>query len=82
MARKGTETGGPAETKAAKFSRLASARVTRAVKAINRVGALASAQYEKTPAQVDKIESYLNAAVRATVTRLRGEAEADTNIEI
>jgi hypothetical protein len=40
MARKGTETGGPAETKAAKFSRLASARVTRAVKAINRVGAL------------------------------------------
>jgi hypothetical protein len=61
---------------------LASARVTRAVKAINRVGALASAQYEKTPAQVDKIESYLNAAVRATVTRLRGEAEADTNIEI
>ena len=51
--------GGTAETKAAKFSRLASARVTRAVKAINRVGALASAQYEKTPAQVDKIESYL-----------------------
>jgi hypothetical protein len=38
MARKGTEPGGPAETKAAKFSRLASARVTRAVKAINRVG--------------------------------------------
>ena len=82
MARKGTETGGSAETKAAKFSRLASARVTRAVKAINRVGALASAQYEKTPAQVDKIESYLNAAVRAAVARLRGEAEADTNIEI
>lgn len=46
------------------------------------VGALASAQYEKTPAQVDKIESYLNAAVRAAVARLRGEAEADTNIEI
>jgi hypothetical protein len=60
---------------------LASARVTRAVKAINRVGALASAQYEKTPAQVDKIESYLNAAVRAAVARLRGEAD-DTNIEI
>jgi hypothetical protein len=60
---------------------LASARVTRAVKAINRVGALASAQYEKTPARVDKIESYLNAAVRAAVARLRGEAD-DTNIEI
>ena len=82
MARKGTETGGLAETTATKFSRLARARVTRAVKAINLVGALASAQYEKTPAQVDKIESYLNAAVRAAVARLRGEAEADTNIEI
>jgi len=44
--------------------------------------ALASAQYEKTPAQVDKIESYLNAAVRAAVARLRGEAEADNTIEI
>jgi hypothetical protein len=78
-----TETGGPAETKAAKFSRLASARVTRAVKAINLVGALASAQYEKTPAQVDKIESYLNTAVRTAIARLRGEeAGADNNIEI
>jgi hypothetical protein len=46
MARKGTETGGAPETKAAKFSRLASARVRRAVKAINLVGALASAQYD------------------------------------
>jgi hypothetical protein len=64
--------GGTAETKAAKFSRLASARVKRAVNAINLVGALASAQYEKTPAQVDKIENYLkNAAVRAAVARLR-----------
>ena len=80
MARKGTETGGTPETKAAKFSRLASARVRRAVKAINLVGALASAQYEKTPAQVDKIESYLNGAVRAAVAR--SEAEADNTIEI
>jgi hypothetical protein len=73
---------GTAETKAAKFSRLASARVRRAVKAINLVGALASAQYKKTPAQVDKIESYSNAAVRAAVARLRGEAEGDNTIEI
>ena len=68
---------GTAETKAAKFSRLASARVKRAVKAINLVGSLGSAQYEKTPAQVNK-----NAAVRAAVARLRGEAEADNTIEI
>jgi hypothetical protein len=31
---------------------------------------------------VDKIETYLNAAVRAAVARLRGEAEADPTIEI
>ena len=48
----------------------------------NLVGSLGSAQYEKTPAQVDKIEGYLNAAVRAAVARLRGEAEADNTIEI
>jgi hypothetical protein len=29
-----------------------------------------------------RIEAYLNAAVRATVARLRGEAEADSTIEI
>jgi hypothetical protein len=75
-------TGGTPETKAAKFSRLASARVKRAVKVINLVGSLASPQYEKTPAQVDKIEGYLNAAVRAAMARLRGEAEADDTIEI
>jgi hypothetical protein len=51
--------GGTADTKAAKFSRLASARVTRAVKAINRVGALATGHFENTTEQVDKIESYL-----------------------
>ena len=51
-------------------------------KAINLAGALASAQYERTPAQVDKIESYLNAAVRAAVARLRAETEADNTIEI
>ena len=63
---------GTAETKAAKFSRLASARVKRAVKAINLVGALASAQYEKTPAQVDKIEKLLkrgSATGRGALTR-------------
>ena len=70
------------ETAAARFSRLASRRVTLAVKAINRVAALAAPRYEKTPAQVDKIESYLNAAVKAAVARLRGEAQPDTNIEI
>ena len=42
-------------------------------------------EQDRTPgarAQVDKIESYLNAAVQAAVARLRGEAEVDTNIEI
>jgi hypothetical protein len=74
--------GSDTRPKAAKFSRSASARVKRAVKAINLIGSLASPQYEKTPAQVDKIEGYLNAAVRAAVARLRGEAEADNTIEI
>ena len=73
MARKGTETGGPAETKAAKFSRLASARVTRAVKAINRVGALASAQEYAKDASASRQDRKLlkrrGASGRGTPTR-------------
>ena len=42
---------------------------------------LAEGEFLQTPAQVDKIESYLNAAVRAAVARLRGETEADNIIE-
>jgi len=53
----------PNETKAEKFSRLASARVTKAAKAITNIGNLAGAGYERTPAQVASINKHLQDAV-------------------
>jgi hypothetical protein len=70
-----------AEDKATKFSRQASLRVTRAVRAINR-GGLSSPQYERSAAQIAKIETHLTNAVQAAVERLRGPARADAEIEI
>ena len=54
------------ETKSAKFSRLASARVGNAVKQIELVGNLAGPGYEYKPEQVKKIIDLLNGAVAKT----------------
>lgn len=76
MAKKGTKrkatvsgAGVIVETKAAKFSRLASARVTVAVKRISLIGNLAGSGYEYTEEQVDKIRQLLNEAVVAAMAR-------------
>jgi len=44
-----------AETKHDKFKRLASQRVTNAIKKIELIGHLASSGYESTPEEVEKI---------------------------
>ena len=53
----------PDETKADKFSRLASLRVTKAVAAIGLIGKLATRSYEYSPAQVSMIMKYLEEAI-------------------
>jgi hypothetical protein len=53
------------ETKAAKFSRLASARVGKALKAIAQVGNLASRSYEFNEGQVKAIHGYISDAWKA-----------------
>lgn len=64
-----TATTQPAETKAAKFTRLAQRRMTDALKRIARVGNLASkSNYEYTPEQADKMVSALGDAI-ADVSR-------------
>ena len=65
---------GTAETKAAKFSPLASARIKRAAKAINLVGALAWRSTQRRQRKVEQIESYLNAAVAARPASRRQSA--------
>jgi len=60
----------PPETKADKFVRLATSRVTKACRAIYSVGMLGSNSYTSTPEQIDKVRMVLQAAVDGTMNRL------------
>ena len=61
--RKSRSTVDPNETPEDKFSRLASARVTKAVKAIDNLRGLSGRNYVKTDEQVSTILSYIDNAV-------------------
>ena len=51
------------ETKHDKFKRLASKRVTNAIKKIELIGHLATSAYESTPEEVDKVVSAVQASI-------------------
>lgn len=70
------------ETKAAKFSRLASARVSKAVKAIKQIGNLSGNGYEKTPEQITAIKSHLVQAVNSTLAKFDKNAPKEDAAEI
>lgn len=57
------------ETKSGKFSRLASSRVSAAVKKIKQIGNLSGAGYERTDAQILAIRNHLVEAVNSTMAR-------------
>jgi hypothetical protein len=64
--------GAPEESKAERFVRLASARVSAAQDAMNKVGVLANkGSYEYTDEQIDKIEKALQSAISVNVGALR-----------
>jgi len=63
------------ETKSAKFSRLASARVSAAVKKISQVGNLAGPGYERTPEQITAIGNHLKNAVNLTLAKFAPKEE-------
>lgn len=65
----------PAETKAGKFVRLATARTTKAIKAIGQLNALSGSSYESTPEQREKIITALRNAIDAVETRFAGHVE-------
>lgn len=60
------------ETPRKKFERLAESRVTKGLAAVGLIEQLANPQrYEYTPADVDAIESALNASVSKAIAALR-----------
>lgn len=80
---KKASTAAPAdETKAQKFSRLASARVSKAVKAIEQIGNLSGSGYERTDAQVQAIKGHLVGAVNGTMNKFDKSAPAAAKVNI
>ena len=72
----------PNESKSDKFVRLASARVTKAVKAVKNIGALSGKSYEYKPAQVDEIMGYLKGAYDHVKARFAAPQETAGEAEI
>ena len=69
----------PNETKAEKFVRLASKRVTKTLNNIRQIGQLSGAGYECTPEQVAKMFGALNAAAETAYNRFnaKGASKSD-----
>lgn len=64
------------ETKSAKFVRLGSARVAKALKAIDQIGNLAGPGYERTPEQVTKIFAAIDTHATAAEERFATAGKA------
>ena len=69
----------PNEGKDARFLRLATKRMTRAVKAIAMIGNLSGSGYASTELQRKQIADALHASVEKTVTKLNGVKAVDTS---
>lgn len=81
--KRGTPSAPKDETKSAKFSRLASKRVTKACKAVANIGNLSGGGYEYTEDQVKAIGQYLKDAVNAALARFENKgAKAASEIKI
>jgi hypothetical protein len=74
------------ESKNDKFVRLASPRVTKAIKTIRTIANLGSVNYERTAEQVDKIILVLTAELASLKKALdperKGAAKADVNFQL
>ncbi len=70
------------ETPEARFRRLASARVDKALKAIKLIGNLTGTQYKSTSEQREKIDKALSEAVKGVKESLAGTkaAKAEFNL--
>ena len=67
------------ETKHDKFKRLASQRVTNAIKKIELIGHLASSSYESTQEEQDKIFAAIQEALDSIKTKFSKTKKADAS---
>jgi len=66
------------ESKHDKFKRLATQRVTNALKKIELIGNMASSGYESTPEEVDKIFASLQHTLDSTKSRFSKSKKEET----
>ena len=69
------------ETAAARFIRVVTPRVNKAVKAIDVIGFCTGSSYEHTPAQVKQIHDNLAAALERLGKRFLGKADSGGGFE-
>jgi len=67
------------ETKHDKFKRLATQRVTNAIKKIELVGQLSSSSYESTPEEVEKIFTTLQQTLDSSKDRFSKTKRVDSS---
>ena len=67
------------ETKLARFVRVVTPRINKAVKAINTIGFCAASSYEHTPEQVAEIKKVLTQAVSGLEKKFAGEQDAQSS---
>lgn len=72
----------PAESKSAKFKRLASKRLPKVVKAIRQLANLAGPGYEYTPNQAAYVYGILRAELETVVRAFTGDKTVPQEIEI
>ena len=68
------------ETKRAKFTRLATARVNKAVKTVSLIGNLAGPGYEFTSTDLDTIRNALDAARAAVIQRFEAALQSPSQV--
>ncbi len=66
------------ETKAARFIRVVTPRINKAIKSINTIGFCAASSYEYTPEQVKEIKTALLHAVSGLEKKFAGEVAGET----
>lgn len=66
----------PNETPRDRFTRLATARTNKAIKAIASIGKLNGKNYAHTGEDVKKIEAAITSALESATVRLAGKSEA------
>lgn len=69
------------ETDAARFIRVVTPRVAKALKAIRQIGFCASKTYESTPKQIEQIFTVLSTEVESTCQKFTGKTEAASEFE-